>query len=134
MDSRHVSQLAESHVLVVTGSLLIHFESILQTVTPYVTIFARMSPQQKGAIIRYTKEKGEYCLMCGDGTNDVAALKQAHIGVSIMSNVELEDKLAKAEKQLLTNEETDSMKEETPIMQVSSLSLLRLSLLDYVFC
>ena len=39
-----------------------------------------MSPQQKGDVIRVTKENGEFCLMCGDGTNDVAALKQAHCG------------------------------------------------------
>ena len=66
-----------------------------------------MSPQQKGDVIRVTKENGEFCLMCGDGTNDVAALKQAHCGkkewfditegVSIMSNAELEEKMAQEE-------------------------------------
>ena len=47
---------------------------------PAILAFARMSPQQKGDVIRVTKENGEFCLMCGDGTNDVAALKQAHCG------------------------------------------------------
>lgn len=65
---------------------------------PFVTVFARMSPQQKGFIIRETKAQGTHCLMCGDGTNDVAALKQAHVGVSIMSNTALEEKIEQAEK------------------------------------
>ena len=110
-------QLAEENILALTGSLLIHRESILNFLTPYVTIFARMSPQQKGDVIRYTKQQGEYCLMCGDGTNDVAALKQAHIGVSIMSNVDLEDKLASAEKRLFNEEEEE--KTESPLLQVA---------------
>ena len=81
------------------GSLLLHQPDFLFSVTPYVTIFARMSPQQKGDVIRATKARGIYCLMCGDGTNDVAALKQSHVGVSIMSNVEIEDYIANREAQ-----------------------------------
>lgn len=116
-DEGVLKHLANEHVLVLTGSSLIHRDDVLEIVTPYVTIFARMSPQQKGDVIRYTKQKGEYCLMCGDGTNDVAALKQAHIGVSIMSNVDLEDKIASAEKRLLSNEDEEEEK-ESPLLQV----------------
>jgi singapore isolate B (sub-type 7) whole genome shotgun sequence assembly, scaffold_1 len=62
------------------GTPLLHHPAILAFLTPFITVFARMSPQQKGDVIRVTKENGEFCLMCGDGTNDVAALKQAHCG------------------------------------------------------
>lgn len=64
----------------IVGTPLVHHPAILAFLTPYITVFARMSPQQKGDVIRVTKENGEFCLMCGDGTNDVAALKQAHCG------------------------------------------------------
>lgn len=120
-DESSLQLLASNNILVITGSLIIHQEEVLERVTPYVTIFARMSPQQKGDVIRYTKQKGDYCLMCGDGTNDVAALKQAHIGVSIMSNVDLEDKIANAEKKLLNNEEGETEKVEPPILHVHSI-------------
>ena len=73
-----------------------------------------MSPQQKGDVIRATKTRGIYCLMCGDGTNDVAALKQSHVGVSIMSNVEIEDYIANREAQYnaLENKSSDEVSNE----------------------
>ena len=118
-DKKVLKKLATDNILVITGTLLLHREDILEMIIPYVTIFARMSPQQKGNVIRYTKQHGDYCLMCGDGTNDVAALKQAHVGVSIMSNVELEDKLAQAENQLFSQNED---KADSPLLQVNHYS------------
>ena len=116
-----LANLQQHYVLCVNGTPLVHKPSILAEVTPFVTIFARMSPQQKGDVVRVTKEKGEYCLMCGDGTNDVAALKIAHCGVSIMSNVEVEEKMAVAEMQYmerLEENEESSLIQNSPALKV----------------
>ncbi|XP_075124652.1 putative cation-transporting ATPase 13A4 isoform X2 [Leptodactylus fuscus] len=51
------------------------------------TIFGRMTPKQKSAIIEDLQKTGYYVGMCGDGANDCGALKVAHAGISL-SNLE----------------------------------------------
>ncbi|KAH9255129.1 hypothetical protein BASA81_006888 [Batrachochytrium salamandrivorans] len=51
-----------------------------------VCVFSRMSPRGKAKVIRsLQKLENKFVLMCGDGGNDVGALKQADVGLALLS-------------------------------------------------
>lgn len=50
-----------------------------------VTVFGRITPEQKQRIVQALRAKGHYVAMMGDGINDVLSLKQAQMGIAMES-------------------------------------------------
>ncbi|MEZ4558599.1 MAG: HAD-IC family P-type ATPase [Caldilineaceae bacterium] len=49
------------------------------------TVFGRITPQQKEALVDALRSEGEYVAMMGDGVNDVLSLKKANLGIAMES-------------------------------------------------
>jgi P-type Mg2+ transporter len=72
------------------------------------TIFTKMSPTEKSRVIRALQSKGHTVGYLGDGINDAAALKDADVGISVDTAVDIAKESADIillEKSLLVLEE-----------------------------
>lgn len=91
-----VIELARDFDLCVAGPALqiaLDQDANMPKVLEYIKVFARMSPDLKESVLVSLKECGNITLMCGDGTNDVGALKQAHVGVALLSAMPAANKI-----------------------------------------
>lgn len=84
------TELFKKHDICVTGYALNYLSEHVQILDllKHTWVYARVSPAQKEFILTSLKDAGYNTLMCGDGTNDVGALKQAHIGVALLNGTE----------------------------------------------
>jgi len=80
-------QLGAKFDLCVSGDVFaaLGAAGLLTMAVPHLRVMARMAPAQKQAALAALRLAGLPALMCGDGTNDVGALKAADVGVALVS-------------------------------------------------
>jgi len=82
--------LVDGKGAVLTGDELNHLsKDELYTRADEVTVYARVTPEQKVEIAKMYKEKGHIVAMTGDGVNDALALDTANIGIALGSGTDV---------------------------------------------
>lgn len=85
---KSMEKLAKKHDLCVTGpalqALLESYPGIRKDLN-LIRVFSRMTPELKETVAHSFMDNGHCILMCGDGGNDVGALRQANVGLALLS-------------------------------------------------
>jgi P-type Mg2+ transporter len=75
---------------VATGSEIEHLsEEALGELAERTTVFAKLSPNQKSRIVKVLKARHHTVGFMGDGINDATALREADVGISVDSGVDI---------------------------------------------
>jgi len=88
-----------------TGKIMARMDlSEIARQSDYTSVFARLSPSQKGILIMLLQQRNNSVAMVGDGANDTVALKVADVGISFVEN---SSPLAKRVSKILINDTAD---------------------------
>ncbi len=79
----HDLQMADSPEVVTGEALNRMTEGALEETVDRVSVYARVSPEDKLRIVTALQHRGQVVAMTGDGVNDSPALKKADIGVAM---------------------------------------------------
>ncbi|KAJ3194964.1 hypothetical protein HDU82_002272, partial [Entophlyctis luteolus] len=103
--------------LCVTGRGLaeVYGKPCFAALLPRIWIYARVSPTQKEDILNALKSAGYHTLMCGDGTNDVGALKQAHVGIALLDGDK--EEIEKYNKSVMEKRKIEMAKKQTELRE-----------------
>lgn len=84
-----VQDVAEEGMQTITGPDLANLEDTdeFDTVVKRCKVFAKLTPNQKGRVVKSLKNGGEVVGMLGDGINDCVALRFADAGISVDSGM-----------------------------------------------
>lgn len=75
--------------IMVGGDLAVLGDAELSELADRTTVFARIDPEQKARIVRALRKAGRTVGFLGDGVNDSAALRDADVGITVDSAVDI---------------------------------------------
>ena len=87
--AREIGIMAEDDISLTGQELDALSETELKNKLEHITVYARVSPENKIRIVKAWQEKGYITAMTGDGVNDAPALKQADIGIGMGSGTDV---------------------------------------------